>query len=325
MTHSIPTTYLVLLAAAFAALQVLLGAASLDDSSQPAPSVSAMVLYSIVMTLLLLQHRGPVSTRLSWSAILSTGTITVLVQLGLPHRSWPGYAAWHAAAIQCLLVVLAVRGRTLVAATGCTLFATLTLLWASTTQPGIEEGLRICLAPVLFVFTAVALARFLALNDRRAETKTKRALDLLDEAATAKAHTVEAAAWVEEIRALASPSLILAANPSEPLKASDRERMLATEATLRDRIRGGSMATQAILKLVSDARAKGIAVHLLDDRGEVIAQDELHTVADTMAVVLEKIDQTGTLTVRARPAGQPPKITVVFTPNGDGQVLYIEM
>ncbi|QGF23417.1 hypothetical protein [Raineyella fluvialis] len=325
MTRSIPTAFLIVLAAVFAGLQVVLGLGSLQDSLAPEASVIAMVVYAVLMALMLRPGAARLPAATSWSAVAGTGLITVLVQYGLPTNTWPGYAAWHPSALQCLLVVLALRGRPRLAALGCTLFAAMTIAWSLTTQPGVGEGVRIALAPVLFVATAIALARFLDTNDRQAEAKTRQALALLDEAARARAHTVEAADWVAGIRDLAMPSLALAADPDGPLPEHLRHRMLETEAAIRDRVRGGSLATDEVLLRISVARSRGITVHLLDDRGAVMASHELGALVDALDQLLPSLDGQGTLTVRARPEGTIPAITIVFAPSGAGESVYIEL
>ena len=322
MTGSIPTAFLFVLAAAFAAIQVVLGATSLDGSLAPAASVAAMVVYSALMAVMLRPGPARLPATTSWSAVAGTGVITVLVQYGLPTDSWPGYAAWHPAA---LLVVLAVRGRPSLAALGCALFTALTVAWSLTTEPGLGQGARIALAPVLFVATAIALARFLGNTDRQAEPKRRRARALRAEAARARAHTVEAADWMKGVSDLALPSLALAADPNGPLPDHLRHRMLETEAALRDRVRGGSLATDEVLLRISAARSRGITVHLLDDRGAVTASHELGALVEALDQLMPSLDGQGNLTVRARPDGKTPAITIVFAPSGAGESVYIEL
>lgn len=325
MTRSIPTTFLIVLAGAFAALQIVLGTASLDGNSQPEASISAMVIYSLLLILSLLPHEGPLPATTSLAAVVGSGLITALVQLGLPRGDWPGYAAWHPAALQCLLVVLAMRGRPGFAAAGCLLFSTMTIIWSLNTASGLEEGLQMCMAPVLFVATAVTLARFLTLNDLRAESKTRQALALLDEAARARARAVEAAGWVHEVRDIASPALTVAADPRIELDEPTRRRMLETEAALRDRVRGGSLAIPEVLRHVSFARSRGIVVHLLDDRDAVPDERELMALIETLDTLVPGLKSPGTLTVRARPVGKGPSITIVFSPNEPGDSVYLEL
>lgn len=325
MTSSVPTAFLIVLAAACAVLQVVLGATSLDLSTAPAASVAAMVVYSVLMAVMLRPGPKQLPAATSWSSVAGTVVITVLVQYGLPKDSWPGYAAWHPGALQWLLVVLAVRGRPWHTAIGCTLFTTLTIAWSLTTEPGIGQGARMALAPVIFVATAIALARFLDTTDRQAETKRRRALALLDDAARARERTVEAADWVKGVRDLALPSLALAADPNGPLPDHLRRCMLETEAALRDRVRGGSLATDEVLLRVSAARSRGITVHLLDDRGAVTPSHELGALVDSLDRLMPGLEGQGTLTVRARPDGKTPAITIVFAPSGAGESVYIEL
>jgi hypothetical protein len=178
---------------------------------------------------------------------------------------------------------------------------------------------------VLFVATAIALARFLETTDRQAETKRRRALALLDEAARARAHTVEAADWVKGVSDLALPSLALAADPDGPLPDHLRHRMLETEAALRDRVRGGSLATDEVLLRISAARSRGITVHLLDDRGAVTVSHELGALVEALDQLMPSLEGQGTLTVRARPDGTIPAITIVFAPSGAGESVYIAL
>jgi hypothetical protein len=284
-----------------------------------------MIVYSLLVILALLPHRGRLPAATSAAAVLGSGLIPALVQFGLPRNGWPGYAAWHPAALQCLLVVLALRGRPWFAAAGCILFSAMTILWSLSTESGLEEGLQMCVAPLMFVATAVALARFLTLNDRRAESKTRQALALLDEAARARARAVEAAGWVHEVRDIASPSLAIAADPSIKLDEQARQRMFETEAALRDRVRGGSLATPEVLERVSLARSRGITVHLLDDRGAVLDERELAALVERLDALMPSLNSPGALTVRARPAGMAPLITIVFSPREPGDAVYLEL
>ena len=325
MTGSIPTSFLVVLALAFAALQVLLGVLSLDTVSQPAWTLVAMALYMGLMVLALLRTNQGLPATAAWAATVGTAAVTVLVEAGLPRAVWPGYAAWHPAALQCLLVIVALRGRTWAAAAGCTVFAALTLSWAAGTAGGLWQGVRMSLAPVLFIATSVALSRFLTLNDRRAEAKALQALGLLDEAERSRAHTVQAATWAKEVMAVAGPPLALAANPDSELTDEERASMLEAEASLRDRVRGGSLATRQILELVAAARDRGFTVNLLDDRGGPLPQHTLEEVEKAVRAVLAQRHH-GTLTVRARPRRAASDVTVAFVPDAaEAEPVYAEL
>lgn len=319
MTKAIPTPLLVILAIAFAALHVALGLFALAVSSLPKLSIIATAGYGLMMVMSL--YPGPRQLPAVTSWILAAGGIivTLLVQPGLPTIGWPGYADWHPGALQCLFTVVALRGRPIQATFGIGAFAVLTLIWSIGTRDGINEGVNLAMLPVLIVCTAIVLARFLDLNDRQARAKTRQALRLLDEAARARARAVQASTWAREVQDLAGPSLRLAANTQEDLSLHDRYTMLQIEARIRDTIRGGYLATPAILEQAEKARSRSISVNLLDDSGGVIPAQKLAETEECIQKVLEGRSGTGKLTVRARPSGSIPAITVVFAPENDDE------
>lgn len=315
MRKAIPTAYLIALAAVFASVQVLLGVASYSLSSHPVASAAAMVIYAVSMVVVLLPYSRGLPRPVSVLMVAGAVVVTLLVQSGLPRTGSPSYAAWHPGALQCLFVVMAVRRSAVAALLGCGLFTGLTLWWSMDATGGIVAGLRMALAPVLFTLVAAALMRFLFINDRRAAEQTRQALVLLDQAALADAHRAQAESWARDVAEIAGPSLRLAADPDVLLAEGDRTRMLATEASLRDRIRGGSLATPAMLAAIADARSQGVVVSLLDDRGEELAERAAGEVAAAIAVLVPRL-RSGRLTIRARPVQScPPQVTVAFTPD----------
>lgn len=319
MTRAIPTPLLVVLAIAFAALQVALGLSALDVNTLPALSITAMALYGLMMVTSLYPGPRQLPAVTAWILIVEGMIVTLLVQPGLPTIGWPGYADWHPGALQGPFIVLALRGRPIQAASGIAAFAVLTLFWSTGTRDGIDEGVNLSILPVLFVATAIVLARFLDLNDRKARAKTRQALRLLDEAARARARAVQASTWAREVQDLAGPSLRLAASTPENLSLHDRDTMLQIEERIRDTIRGGYLATRAILEQAEKARSLGISVNLLDDSGGVIPAPKLADTEQCIQNILDVRRGPGRLTVRARPAGSVPAITVVFSPEHDDE------
>lgn len=325
MRKSIPTGYLVALAGVFACVQILLGAASQALSTKPEASAVAMVIYTMSMVTVLAPHPRGLPRPVTVLVIVGVVAVTVLVQSGLSRTVWPSYAAWHPAALQCLFIVLAVRRCAAAALLGCGLFTALTLWWSLHTVGGIGVGLRLVMAPVLFTIVAVALARFLSINDRRAAAQTDQALALLDQAALADAHRAQAESWARDVATIAGPSLRMAADPEAVLTERDRDTMLNAEAALRDRIRGGALATPAILAAVAEARSRGVAVNLLDDRGEELAEG---TIAAVTRAVLDLVPRAhrGSLTIRARPVdSSPPQVTIAYAPGDpETEAAYLE-
>lgn len=325
MTRSIPTAFLLALAGAFIALQIGFGVLSLGQSSRPGASVVAMAMCAMLAVVVLTPVGRGLPRPIAVMVIVGVAAVTLLVQWGLPLDVWPNFAAWHLAAIQCLLIVVALRRRPLCAITGCTLFAVLTCWWSLNSVGGIALGLRMALAPVLFTLVAVALARWLSINDQRAVTQARQARELLDQAALADAEREHALSWGREVAELAGPSLRLAADPSAALTEDDRTRMLQVEASLRDRIRGGSLATPAVLSAVAEARRRGVTVSLLDDRGAPLAEDVVGGVTQALVGVVNGL-HGGTLTIRVRPEqSAPPAVTIAHVPDDPAtEAVYLE-
>ncbi|OOP59418.1 hypothetical protein BMF89_20495 [Arthrobacter sp. SRS-W-1-2016] len=324
MTRAIPTALLVILAAAFAGLQVALGLSALAASTLPALSVVAMVVYGGMMVLSLLPGPRQLPAVVAWILVAGAMIVTLLVQPGLPTTGWPGYADWHPGALQCLFIVVALRGRPAQAIVGIVGFAALTVVWSLNTLDGIHEGFNLVILPLLCAATATVLARFLDLHERQAHAKTRQALRLLDEAARARARAVQASTWAREIQELAGPSLRLAAATPDRILPQERETMLLIEARIRDTIRGGYLATRTILQQAEKARSLGISVDLLDDSGGVIPAQKIAEAEQCIQKILDALSGPGKLTVRARPTGSIPAITVVFSPqNEDESSAYI--
>ena len=322
MTRSIRTGYLVTLAAVFAAMQILLGAISLGDSTRPAASVAAMVVYGSMM-IIIPGRPGPLPRWLSIGVLGGVLLVTSIVQLGLPLHIWPGYTAWHTAALQCLLIVVALRGnvRTALAAGG--LLVVLTLWWSAESVGGVVFALRMALPPVVFMLVAVGLGRFLAANDRAAAAQQEETLRLLDQAALADGRREQAIAWGTEIGRLAGPLLELAGDPATALSTDDRQRMLEVEGRLRDRVRGGSLATPEVLAAVDQARARQVAVRLLDDRGAEVPDATLARLALVLTDLAPQLSG-GTLTIRARPEQSSPEVTIAYVPESGDPTRYAE-
>lgn len=324
MTRSIPTGYLIVLAGVFASIQILLGVISLGDSTRPTASVLAMVVYGGAMGGVL-SGTGPLSRGPAIGVLAAVLAVTLGVQLGLPLHAWPGYAAWHTAALQCLLIVVALRGSTRTALAASALLVVSTLWWSAGADGGLGLGLRLALTPVVFVLVAVGLARFLAANDRAAAARREDALRLLDQAALADGRREQAVAWTAEVARLAGPALRLAADPVVELSTADRRRLLDVECQLRDRVRGGSLATTEVLAAVREARRHEVAVRLLDDRGTEVPAETLTALARLLGDLPPLAG--GTLTIRARPEqSAPPHVTVAYVSTAAGvPTRYVEL
>lgn len=314
MTRSIPKSFVIGLAISWSLLHVLLGVSSLELSSHPYASVAAIFVCLSLMALVLFPPGGQIPPAMTPVLMVGIVLVTGLVVWGLPLDVWPGYAAWFQGSLECLLITIAVRRRPRTALLGCAVLAVLVLGWSTRTVAGIGQGLTLVVAPVLLTLIAVGLARFLALNDARADAQLQQAIELVDQATVADTRRAEALAWARDVGEVAGPSLRLAASPDVELSEGERAEMVCVAASLRDRIRGGSLATPALLAAAAEAREHGVAVSLLDDRGEALPPLAVDRLTDALVEVLPRL-RGGTLTIRTRPVStSPPVATIAYMP-----------
>lgn len=326
MTRSIPTAFVIGLAVSWSLLHVILALSGLGMSTHPYASLAAAVICLVLMAQALFPRGGQLSAAMSPVLVVGTAAVTGLVLWGLPLDVWPGYAAWFQGSLECLLITIAMRRRPRTALLACAVMTVLVLAWSTQTVAGIGEGVRIVVAPVTLTLIAVGLARFLALNDARADAQLRHAIELTEQAAVADARRAEAQAWARDVGETAGPALRLAANADVELGAEDRAELVRVATALRDRIRGGALATPAVLAIVADARTRGVAVNLLDDRGAALTPDAQDRLTETL-LELAPGCRGGTLTIRSRPApSSPPVATIAYVPiDSEAGSKYLEI
>ena len=115
---------------------------------------------------------------------------------------------------------------------------------------------------------------------------------------------------VDEVRRLAGGLLEQIAQESAEVTDYDLQQFRLTEAQLRDSIRGRAIATPHILELTRAARARGIAVDILDERGDPPSPAVLSSTAAQLAEILSRAE-SGVVTVRALPPGEPTAVFIV--------------
>lgn len=326
MTRSIPTAFVIGLAVCWSLLQVILGLSGLGMSAHPYASLAAVVICLALMAQALFPRGGQLSAAMSPLLVAGTAVVTGLVLWGLPLDVWPGYAAWFQGSLECLLITIAMRRRPRTALLACAVMTVLVLAWSTQTVAGIGEGVQISVAPVTLTLIAVGLARFLALNDARADAQLRHAMELTEQAAVADARRAEASAWARDVGETAGPALRLAADTDVGLGEDDRAELVRVATALRDRIRGGALATPAVLAIVADARAREVAVNLLDDRGAALTPEAQEQLTEALAQLVPGC-RGGTLTIRSRPvSSSPPVATIAYVPTDpEADSKYLEL
>lgn len=130
---------------------------------------------------------------------------------------------------------------------------------------------------------------------------------------------------VDEVRRLAGGLLEQIAHENAEVTDYDLQQFRLTEAQLRDSIRGRSIATPHILELTRAARARGIAVDILDERGHPPSPEVLASTARQLAQVLAQAE-SGVVTVRALPPDDTAAVFIVHdSQNPDDDPVAVEI
>lgn len=130
---------------------------------------------------------------------------------------------------------------------------------------------------------------------------------------------------VDEVRRLAGGLLEQIAQESTVVTDYDVQQFRLTEAQLRDSIRGRAIATPHILELTRAARARGITVDILDERGTPPSDAVLSATARQLSEIFAHV-RSGVVTVRALPPGDPAAVFIVHdSQNPDDDPLAVEI
>ncbi|RLY94196.1 hypothetical protein EAE32_02990 [Kocuria tytonicola] len=130
---------------------------------------------------------------------------------------------------------------------------------------------------------------------------------------------------VDVVRRLAGGLLEQIAHETAEVTDYDLQQFRLTEAQLRDSIRGRSIATPHILELTRAARARGIAVDILDERGYPPSPEVLASTAEQLAQVLAQAE-SGVVTVRALPPDDTAAVFIVHdSQNPDDDPVAVEI
>lgn len=284
---------------------------TLDEVKDPFPVLLAVAIVNAAAVLIVLDAPDPFPRLWTWGIVVAVTTSTLLVAFQLPDVGPPGRASWHLGSNTWLLFFLALRRRPGFAWLGYTCMAAGTLFWSISVGRGAVDGAMLLdtHAAILFVATLFEL------NLRR----TARQINEFDERSVVSA--VEAAEGatsaqirqqrVVELRSSAVPLLKELVTVGPPADIAGQRRFATAEALLRDGVRGRSLVTPSIAEAATEARARGVDVTLLDDRGESLPSGEaIKRMSDHVVAVLDAAHD-GAVTVRLAPAGREIAVSIV--------------
>jgi hypothetical protein len=252
---------------------------------------------------------------------LGTTTVIVLVAATTFVNAWnlanpasPGYANWHMGAMTFVLLVLALRGRPKQAWLGYGIFASIEILSTFYTDltliAAITDIARQAATLLIGSLFAMLLRRASRTITAIQETQLSRAAA---RAATAAA-TGERERQVARLERDARPALDRILSGVE-LTAEEREGFALLEAGLRDGIRAAGFSSEALAAETREARARGLQVVLLDDRGSELDDDE-RAVVELAVIDQLRASAEGTITARLSPYERDEIATIVVDEGG---------
>lgn len=296
--------------AVFVATNATLALLTLDKVKHPFVSVVALAGILAAAALLARDARDPFPS--SWTtAVLGAGLLaTALVAWNVVPNDGPGRERWHVFAFTWMLFLLTMRGRALAAWAGLAGMVAITALGAVVTDRGAGAAAAEFQTSVAIVLVATLFTRALRRASSEINEARGRAVGLASAAAEVHAVSSVRRRRLDDLRATAAPLLrrVLA---SAVTSDQDRIDYRLGEAAVRDLIRGRSLVTSDVAAAARDARARGVDVTLLDDRGEQLTSVMAARIVAVRTVEALRAAREGSVTVRLAPAGRPVAVSIV--------------
>ncbi|GEO95144.1 hypothetical protein [Kocuria turfanensis] len=313
-------------AAVFFLIPVVLGVLQTQSMDKPELMQAALVTYVIAVALAVYPHGRRRLPDLPTA-------LAVLLMLVSIQRSYDALdpqaelfgGQWFTLGFDGFIVVLGIRRR------GGWGWATLVIAVAISMTWGARSAIGLWDAALSNAATAALLlaSQLIAREYDRASIAFAEARDMVISARShdeAEKDTVNASVQrVHEVRRLAGGLLERIAHDPSPVSDYEIEQFRLTEAQLRDSIRGRSVATPYLLEVTRAARARGVQVDILDERGKPLPTAVLRSATRRSMEVLNAAT-SGSVTIRAFPEGDPTAVFIVHDGNaGDEEPVAIEI
>ncbi|MEX5301723.1 hypothetical protein [Kocuria sabuli] len=310
----------------FFLIPVVLGILQTQNMDKPELMQAALVTYVIAVALVVY----PYGRRRLPDLPTALAVLLMLVSIQRSFDALDPQAElfggqWFTLGFDGFLVVLGIRRRggwgwvTLVIAVA------ISMTWGSRSALGVWDA-------ALSNAAAAALLLASQLISREYDRASVAFAEARDMVASARSHeeaekdTVNASVQrVHEVRRLAGGLLERIAHDSSPVSDYEIDQFRLTEAQLRDSIRGRSIATPYLLEVTRAARARGVLVDILDERGKPLPTAVLRAATRQSMEVLNAAT-SGSVTIRAFPEGDPTAVFIVHDGNaGDEEPVAIEI
>lgn len=290
---------------------------TLDEVKQTFPVLLAVAIVNAAAVLIVLDAPDPFPVLWTWAIVAAVTASTLLVAFQLPDVGPPGRASWHLGSNTWLLFFLALRRRPGFAWLGYASMAGGTLLWAVSSGRGVVDGAMLLDTHAAILFVATLFELNLRRTARQINEFDTRSVVSAIEAAEGATSAQIRQQRVVELRASAVPLLEELVSVGPPADLAGKRRFATAEALLRDGVRGRSLVSPRIAESATAARARGVDVTLLDDRGEGLPSgDAMKRLSDHVVAVLDAA-QDGAVTVRLAPAGRAIAVSIVASDGTD--------
>ena len=291
------------------------------------PWISAFAMLLLAAMSALLSRRWPQSLLPTWAACLVAvvgplANFAVLVQIE-PH-GWPENESWPFGFVGMLCWGLVLRGCSIIAWGSMSLLVVSTMPWVLGNHQPWTLIITLTIGHIisLALWTAItSLARWASIAIFKQQ---RQRMELEAERIESEQAAAVVESMLDRVDKQVRPILQLVAD-GEPITPEIRQQAALLEAELRDEIRGGARLTSLIKNSVRKARERGVAVILMDDRGDDELPGQAKQMLRTQATAILQSTNTDRVVIRLAPAGRKTFATIntsdeMVSINEDGAV-----
>lgn len=304
-----------LIAAFFIVVDVVLDVSNLAVVRMPVLSIIAVVIVSAAAILLTLPAREPFPLTRTAAVLVAVAVSSVLVDVNLYADAAGGYATWHFGADTLILLILGLRGRSIMAWVGFGILVGTAALWTVTIGEG--SGALLSLIPnqigTLLVGTLFAIG--LRQTSQRITALHAEQTALASAESATRAAAAERARQAANLNLVARPALERIAQGA-PYTEAERDSWMRLEASVRDSLRAPSLTSPALIAAANHARERGVEVTLLDDSSGVL--DEAGNKEAVESAIIDQLStmRSGRLIGRVLPRGRG-KLATILVDDGE--------
>ncbi len=248
-----------------------------------------------------------------WHAIgvvLSLAAMTQLVYRVQSIEPPPTFSTWYGSVVMVVLITLLVRNRRLLAWLGLMLFIGQTTWWVVQNDLNPTVALQVSFGPLLWMVLATLVLRGLASITEQVAAVRSHSRENTQAMAENFSKLVLREVWLTQLRDQVGPLLQTLADPTRQLTEKERDDCRVLEGRLRDSLRAGNLVSQGVSDAIQEARARGVEVILVDNRGSRLPEPvRLETLRQLEQLVRNSTG--GRIVARTAPEGYAEAVTIL--------------